>query len=86
MNAVVYTRENCIFCTKAKELLNNNNISYEEYILDVFGRDNRPLVENQHWSTKDELLQLCPTAKTVPQIWLDGKYVGGFTELSKIIQ
>jgi glutaredoxin len=31
--------------------------------------------------TKEELLEAVPTARTVPQIFLDGELVGGFTEL-----
>ena len=81
MNAVIFTKDHCIYCTRAKELLKNRNISYEERILDVHGRDDRILTESQSWVTKDELLIANPAAKTVPQIWIDGKHIGGFTEL-----
>jgi glutaredoxin 3 len=33
--------------------------------------------------TKEELLEAVPTARTVPQIFLDEEYVGGFTELKE---
>jgi len=31
--------------------------------------------------TREELLEAVPNARTVPQIFLDGELVGGFTEL-----
>jgi glutaredoxin 3 len=31
--------------------------------------------------TKEDLLEAIPTARTVPQIILDGQLIGGFTEL-----
>jgi len=33
--------------------------------------------------TKEQLLEAVPTARTVPQIFLDGELVGGFTELKQ---
>ena len=33
--------------------------------------------------TKEQLLEAVPTARTVPQIFLDDKLIGGFTELKK---
>ena len=33
--------------------------------------------------TKEDLLEAVPTARTVPQIFLDDKLIGGFTELKK---
>ena len=33
--------------------------------------------------TKEELLEAVPTARTVPQIFLDGELIGGFTELQQ---
>jgi glutaredoxin len=61
------------------------NIDYEEYMLDVYGRDDRALAHFQHWATLEELLEKAPGVKTVPQIWLDEKYVGGYTELKDLI-
>jgi len=33
--------------------------------------------------TREQLLEVVPTARTVPQIFLDGKLIGGYTELEK---
>ena len=40
---------------------------------------------NNGW-TKEQLLEAVPSARTVPQIFLDDKLVGGFTELKKYLQ
>ena len=36
--------------------------------------------------TKEELLEAVPTARSVPQIFLDDKLIGGFTELEKYLK
>ena len=35
---------------------------------------------------KEDLLEAVPSARTVPQIFLDGNLIGGFTELKKHLQ
>jgi glutaredoxin len=56
------------------------NIQYEEHIIGDPG--SKVLEENQIWATREELLEKAPNAKTVPQIWIDGEHVGGYTELA----
>jgi glutaredoxin 3 len=68
MKAIVWSKHHCPYCDQAKALLNQRGIEFEERkIGDGF--------------TKEDLLEAVPTARTVPQIFLDGKLVGGFTEL-----
>jgi glutaredoxin len=70
MKAIVWSKYHCTFCDQAKALLESKGIPYEERkIGDGF--------------TKEELLEAVPTARAVPQIFLDGEYVGGFNELRK---
>ena len=70
MKAVIWSRYHCLYCDQAKALLNSKGIMFEEKkIGDGY--------------TKEELLEAVPTARTVPQIFLDGELVGGFTELKK---
>lgn len=69
MTAIVWSKENCPYCVQAKQLLDSKGISYEE-------RN----ISGDSW-TKEQLLEAVPTARTLPQIFLDGEYVGGFTEL-----
>ena len=68
MRAIVWSKDNCPYCVQAKALLNQKNIQFEERKI------------GDGW-TKDQLLEAVPNARTVPQIFLDGELVGGFTEL-----
>lgn len=81
MQADIYTKADCTYCVKAKTLLNERGISYKEYIISTgFGEEaSQP---NQQYVTKDQLLEKAPNARTVPQIWLEGNYIGGYTELA----
>lgn len=78
--AVIYSKVHCPYCTRAKALLNKLDITYEEHIIGEPG--SRVLEENQSWATREELLAKAPDAKTVPQIWVDGEHIGGYTELA----
>jgi glutaredoxin 3 len=69
--AIIWSKPACPYCNQAKQLLRLSNIEYEERQI---GRG---------WS-REQLLESVPTARTVPQIFLDGTYVGGFTELKKL--
>ena len=81
MIAKIYTKLDCDYCVRAKALLNEKNIPYREYIISP-GFGETTLNENQQYVTKAELLEKIPSAKTVPQIWLENSYVGGYTELA----
>jgi len=70
MKAIVWSKYHCTFCEQAKALLTQKGIPFEEKkIGDGY--------------TKEELLEAVPTARTVPQIFLDGELVGGFNELKQ---
>ena len=70
MKAIVWSKDSCPFCVQAKALLESRGIEYEERNI------------NQDW-TREQLLEAVPTARTLPQIFLDQELVGGFTELRK---
>ena len=70
MATVIWSKTNCPYCDQAKALLKMKGIEYEERLIGV------------KWTVED-LLKEVPNAKTVPQIFLEGKLVGGFTELKK---
>jgi glutaredoxin len=73
MKAVVWSKYHCPYCDQAKALLKQQGIAFEEKkIGDGY--------------TKEDLLEAVPTARTVPQIFLDGEIIGGFTELKKHLQ
>jgi len=68
----IYSKAGCIFCDAAMELLDKHNIKYEE-IKVLMNEDAKNLFKKNHW-------------KTVPQIIdNEGKHIGGYTELKKIL-
>jgi glutaredoxin 3 len=67
----MYTTEWCGYCVRAKALLEGKGLEYEELFLDE-GPDFR-----QH------LFDLTG-GWTVPQILIDGKPIGGYTELWRL--
>ena len=68
MQAIVWSKYHCPYCDQAKALLKQKGIPFEE----------RKIGDGY---TKEELLEAIPSARTVPQIILNGELVGGFTEL-----
>jgi len=70
MKAIVWSKDQCPYCVQAKALLESRGIEYEERNV------------SQDW-TKEQLLEAVPTARTLPQIFLDQEHVGGFNELRK---
>jgi len=70
MKAILWSKYHCPYCDQAKALLKQQGIPFEEKkIGDGY--------------TKEELLEAVPTARTMPQIFIDGELVGGFTELKQ---
>uniref|UniRef100_F1LAH6 Glutaredoxin-2 n=1 Tax=Ascaris suum TaxID=6253 RepID=F1LAH6_ASCSU len=76
---VIYTKSSCSYCTKAKALLSEEKIEYEEKDLDAF------------YSRFPELYQeyvnglVYVTRQTsVPQVFICGDFIGGFTELNAL--
>lgn len=70
MKAIVWSKDQCPFCDKAKALLKLKNIEFEEKNI------------NKDY-TKEQLLEAVPNARTVPQIFIDEELVGGYTELHR---
>jgi glutaredoxin 3 len=73
MKAIVWSKDNCTFCDQAKALLEQRNIAYEEKKIG-------------YGYTREDLLEAVPTARTIPQIFVNNNHVGGFTELRKYIE
>jgi glutaredoxin 3 len=71
-NVIIWSKYNCPYCDQAKALLKQRNVRFEE----------RKIGDGY---TKEELLEAIPTARTVPQIIINGNLIGGFTELRKYI-
>lgn len=70
---IVWSQSNCAACEQAKALLDSRGIEYEVKLLG----------EN---ATKQELIEAVPHARSVPQIFLQGTYVGGLAELRNALR
>ena len=73
MKAKIYTKDSCTFCVQAKTLMNIRGIDFEEFHMQKNPKNTDELME------KCEKINVIP--RTVPQIWIDDEYVGGFQEL-----
>ena len=71
MSIVVYSKNNCVFCSKAKALLKNLGLEYEEKTLEKdFDYDPSKLIED-----------IGKNVRTMPQIKIDGELIGGYNQL-----
>ena len=66
--AIIWSNIGCHFCEMAKDLLKQKGIEYEERSL------------AKEWKVQ-QLLEAVPGARSVPQIFVDEKYIGGYEEL-----
>lgn len=65
----IYTKFTCGFCYRAKKLLEMKNVPYEEYSVDLGG------------AKKHEMVERAGGRMTVPQIFINGRHVGGCDDL-----
>ena len=68
----VFSTGTCPICDKTKQLLKKWNIAYEEVRIDTDMEGRREFSEKTNG------------ARTVPQITIDGKWIGGFSELTEL--
>ena len=68
MKAQIYTKENCVYCEKAKETL-------KPFSPEIFQLDKD--------FSREKFFEIFPNATTYPQIIIDGEKIGGFSELEK---
>lgn len=69
-DVVVWSKQNCPYCVKAKQLLTAKGYEYEERVI------------GEEW-TREDLLEAVPEARTVPQIFIDGNLIGGYDRLNE---
>jgi len=68
----IYTTEVCPYCVQAKRLLTQLKVHYEEISLEDKPDLRRKLSEENNGY------------RTVPMIFIDGKFIGGYTELAAL--
>lgn len=73
MSIIIWSKAGCGYCEAAKNLLTQRGLTFEERKIDGVS-----------W-TREQLLEAVPDARTVPQIFIDGELIGGYTELAKTL-
>tara|TARA_Y100001937_G_scaffold83952_1_gene113607 strand:+ start:2337 stop:2576 length:240 start_codon:yes stop_codon:yes gene_type:complete len=73
----IYSKEQCPYCDMAErvaqQFVQESEHKYEKYMLDVdFNRE--------------DMLEKFPTARTFPQIKIDGESIGGYTEFERFVR
>ena len=68
MEVKIYSKDNFIFCTKAKAVLSSHNPQV--------------LMLDEDYS-RDQFFEIFPTAKSFPQIIINGEKIGGYHELER---
>jgi len=67
-NIEIYTKHYCPFCHRAKALLNAKSVSFQEYEI------------SSDTTLRNEMIERSGR-KTVPQIFIDGRHIGGSDDL-----
>jgi glutaredoxin 3 len=68
----IYTKVFCPYCARAKKLLGDKGVSYEEHEISMGGEK------------RQEMIQRAGGRTTVPQIFIDGRHVGGSDDLAAL--
>ena len=69
---IVYSQPFCGYCSAAKRLLTGKGAAFSE--IDVMFETGR----------RDEMIERSGGRRTVPQIFIDGRHVGGYDDLSAL--
>ncbi len=77
MKIEIYSKPACPFCDKAlflaQQVVQESSHTYNKYMLDED-------------FTREELFEKFPTARTFPQITIDGESIGGYTEFEAFLR
>lgn len=68
----IYTKMTCGFCIRAKQLLIQKGIKFDEYPVDSGG------------ARREEMIQRANGRTTVPQVFIDGQHIGGCDDLMSL--
>ena len=63
----IWSKPQCPFCDKAENLCKQKNFEYKKYMLDED-------------FTREQMFEKFPSARTFPQITVNGELIGGYTE------
>ena len=68
----IYTKAFCPYCARAMKLLGEKNVEVEEFDITMGG------------PKRAEMLERAPGRTTVPQIFIDGRHIGGSDDLAQL--
>ncbi|GLS99719.1 glutaredoxin 3 [Sphingobium jiangsuense] len=68
----IYTKDYCGYCSRAKALLRDKGVAFEEYDITMGGPKRTEMIERSNGGM------------TVPQIFIDGRHVGGSDDLAAL--
>ena len=68
----IYTKWGCGYCFRAKQLLDQKGVEYQEFDITMGGPD------------RDKMMERAPMARTVPQIFIGDTHVGGSDDLAAL--
>lgn len=70
--AIVWSKNNCSYCDMVKMMLSQHNVEIEERNIETT-------------SSLEDLRKVLPTARTLPQVFINSKYIGGFTAVQEYL-
>jgi glutaredoxin 3 len=73
VNIVIYTKDNCVNCRVAKDILKSKHLGYEE----------RDMGDPESFAV---FAATYPELRQMPQIWIDGQRVGGLAGLQAALK
>jgi glutaredoxin 3 len=68
----IYTKFMCPYCARAKKLLETKGVDYEETDISMDA------------GKREEMIQRANGRTTVPQIFIDGRHIGGSDDLAEL--
>lgn len=68
----IYTKWGCPYCLRAKKLLDGKGAAYKEYDITMGGPQRAEMIQRANGRT------------TVPQVFIDGKHIGGSDDLAAL--
>ncbi|PPR47432.1 MAG: Glutaredoxin-3 [Alphaproteobacteria bacterium MarineAlpha5_Bin9] len=70
---IIYTKDICGYCDRAKNFFKSKNINYTEYNI------------NKEPKKFNEMIKISNGMKTLPQIFINKMHIGGYDDLKSII-
>ena len=75
---IIFYKDKCPYCTMAIKLVKNNKCLYKKYMINDATEVIKKLSE-------DKTIKINLQHRTVPIIIINGKFIGGYTELKKLL-